>query len=1074
MPGRAPPQRHRLGAPGAERWVEVTAAPRGPGAAPGHVVALRDVTAAARATHEVEQLSQIARRTGDLVVITDTDHRIDWVNPAFEARTGWRLEDVRGHLPESILQSPEADAAEVARIRGALLEGASASGLLLCRTRTDDAFWAEIDAYPLRDSDGRTTGHVTLATDVTARRAQEAKLERLAQEATRARERLEMAVEALPDAFAFFDAEDRLVLCNERYRTFHPRSGYMISPGVQFADFARAVAHSGDVADAVGREEAWLAERLASHREGRPGGEHRMADGSWLRVIERVTADGGRVGMRVDITELKEAERRLADIIHGAQVGTWEWHLASGENRINARWAEIVGYCPDEIDRSGIDLWRALVHPDDLARAEARLARVFAREIDQFEYELRMRHRDGHWVWVLSRGRVARWSPDGKPEVMAGVHMDITALKRAEERLEAILHAAEAGTWETDPARGGMRINDRWAEMLGYTVDELAPLPEHGFRTLMHPDDRARLEAEFGMDLEGRPDRFSVEVRVRHKAGAWVWLLARGRVLARDANGRPVRTAGIHLDITERKRLEQQLVAERDYMSRLMETNVSGITALDGDGRIIYANREAEAILGLSAAAVDRRSYADPRWQITAPDGGPLADAELPFTRAMTEGRVVRDVRFAIAWPDGTRRQLSVNAAPLLAEGLQARVVCAITDITEQVATEAALRSAAERAEAASEAKSRFLANMSHEIRTPLNGVLGMAQVLEEELSEPRHRRMLEVIRESGEMLLGVLNDVLDMSKIEAGKVTLEQVAFVPADLARRIEAMHALRAAEKHLSLEVVAAPGAERARLGDPGRVEQMLHNLVGNAVKFTEAGGVRVTLEGGCGPLRVVVHDTGIGMTDDQLARIFEDFEQADGTVTRRFGGTGLGMSIVRRLVALMGGQITVDSIPGAGTQVRVALPLPLAEGGPRDAVPVPAQPLEGLRALAADDNATNRLILQAMLSALGGAVTMVPDGQAAVEAWAPGRFDLILLDISMPGLDGLGALAAIRLREAEAGVPPAPAVAITANAMAHQVAQYMGAGFAAHVGKPFRREDLARTLLRVLDRAPPAQR
>ena len=1097
--GRSGPHYYTAHTPRGPRRYSLTVAPRPPhraGDRPGYVFIARDVSEEWRLQREAERLSLIAQRMTDLVMVIGLDDRIEWVNPAFEARTGWRLDEVRGRTPGEVLHAPGTDRAEIARIAAAMDAGEPVSAELLNRTRDGEEFWTEIDIQPLHDAEGRLTGFVSIETDVTERKAQAAALARLALQATEARARLEMAVEALPDAFAYFDADDRLVLCNARYRTYYPMAGRLMVPGARFVDLVRAAVESGEVPDALGDEESWIAERIARHECATSSEVRRVSGDRWLRVIERATPDGGRVGMRIDITELKRAEQRLADIIQGAEAGTWEWTVPTGENLINERWAEIVGYTLDELAPLTIDVWRGLLHPDDLAAAEARLARVFAREEEQFEYELRMRHKAGHWVWVMSRGRVARWAADGTPEVMAGVHMDITALKRAEERLEQIIDAADAGTWEADFATGEKRINDRWAGMLGYTRAELAPRPHFGFRELIHPEDLARLEVQHDEALARGVDSFANEIRMRHREGHWVWILSSGRVLGRDAEGRPTRTAGIHLDITPRKLLETQLMAERDYLARLMETSASGITALDGAGRIIFANREAERILGLAASRMDGMLYDAPDWQISDLDGRPFPPGALPYPRVLAEGVTVRNVRFAITRPDGARRMLSVNAAPLRAEGLEVRVVCSINDITEQVAAEAELRGAALRAEAANRAKSQFLANMSHEIRTPLNGVLGMAQLLEDELEAPQHRRMLGTIRESGELLLGILNDILDMSKIEAGKMEIETVAFVPAELAARIEALHRHSAAERELALCFEMDAGARRPRLGDPGRLAQVLHNLVGNAVKFTEAGSVTVRIEGAGEGLRLVVRDTGIGMTDEQLARIFEDFEQADGTVTRRFGGTGLGMSIVRRLVALMGGQVSVLSAPGQGTEVEVRLPLSEAApaphgraaevacaaggdvgsgGGPgvvdapgsaaapagegRGALrPVRAGPA-GLRALAADDNATNRLILRAMLVSLGIEVTLVADGRAAVEAWAPGRFDLLLLDISMPDLDGIGALAEIRAREAAAGTAPAPALAITANAMAHQVAEYLDAGFAAHVGKPFRREDLA---------------
>jgi CheY-like chemotaxis protein/anti-sigma regulatory factor (Ser/Thr protein kinase) len=311
-----------------------------------------------------------------------------------------------------------------------------------------------------------------------------------------------------------------------------------------------------------------------------------------------------------------------------------------------------------------------------------------------------------------------------------------------------------------------------------------------------------------------------------------------------------------------------------------------------------------------------------------------------------------------------------------------------------------------------------------------------------------------------------VLNDVLDMSKIEAEKLSLEATHFLPGELVNKVEALHRLKATEKGLAFACHVSPASERPRLGDPGRLAQVLHNLVGNAVKFTETGGITVTLAEGSGDaLELTVRDTGIGMTEEQLSRVFEDFEQADGTVTRRFGGTGLGMSIVRRLVELMSGEIMLESEVGRGTTVRVSLPLPLAETAAETANPPESRAITGVRVLAADDNATNRTILSTMLERLGMDVVSVADGLAAVDIWEPGRFDLYLLDISMPGLDGISTLASLRAREAQAGLPPTPALAITANVMSHQVAAYLEAGFLGHLGKPFRQEDLVAALSRI---------
>jgi CheY-like chemotaxis protein len=372
-----------------------------------------------------------------------------------------------------------------------------------------------------------------------------------------------------------------------------------------------------------------------------------------------------------------------------------------------------------------------------------------------------------------------------------------------------------------------------------------------------------------------------------------------------------------------------------------------------------------------------------------------------------------------------------------------------------------------------------FLANMSHEIRTPLNGVLGMAEVLEGTLTEERQRRMISTIRTSGETLLSILNDILDMSKIEAGKMEIEEVPFVINDLVQPVQALNAIRAEEKGLEFRVHTSSGCATPLLGDPHRISQILNNLLHNAIKFTESGSVTLTLRSQPGePLEMVVTDTGIGMTATQLARIQDSFEQADGSITRRFGGTGLGMSIVRQLVTLMSGEIEVESHQGQGTSIRVTLPLPMATLLPLSHADAPSRSehqrvrLEHLRALVADDSPTNRLVISEMLTQSGLHITMVENGQEAVDVWAKNAasgtiFDIILMDISMPVKDGLTALSEIRAQEDALSLAPVPVIAVTANAMPHQVADYLIAGFDTHLTKPFKQAELLHAIATLTD-------
>jgi signal transduction histidine kinase/CheY-like chemotaxis protein len=358
----------------------------------------------------------------------------------------------------------------------------------------------------------------------------------------------------------------------------------------------------------------------------------------------------------------------------------------------------------------------------------------------------------------------------------------------------------------------------------------------------------------------------------------------------------------------------------------------------------------------------------------------------------------------------------------------------------------------------ANQAKSQFIANISHEIRTPLNGVLGMTQVLAISDLTDAQRGHLNVIRSSGEVLLGLLNDVLDLSKIEAGKLELEAAEFSIEAICRNVEATFSAVADAKDVRLMARCLVPAGTLYIGDPTRVRQIVTNLVSNAVKFTETGAVTVVASGGPGGLTIEVTDTGIGIPADKIDKLFAKFEQADTSTTRRFGGTGLGLSICHDLVELMGGAVTVSSTPGAGSTFIVALPLATcagAEAEPSMSVgPAARAEQDGpdIRILAAEDNPTNQLVLKTLLAELGLDAEIVDNGAKAVEAWKVKDFDVVLMDMQMPVMDGLTASTEIRSIAASTGRARTPIIAFTANVMAHQVKSYTDAGIDAVVAKP----------------------
>ncbi|WP_425996430.1 PAS domain-containing protein [Caulobacter sp. DWR1-3-2b1] len=525
------------------------------------------------------------------------------------------------------------------------------------------------------------------------------------------------------------------------------------------------------------------------------------------------------------------------------------------------------------------------------------------------------------------------------------------------------------------------------------------------------------------------------------------------------------------INITDLRRREAQALAAQGFLDTVVENTPAMLFVKDGDtGKFMLVNRAAEGLLGVSRADLLGKNDHDffPKEQ---------ADAFAADDRRVIEsGQLITIDEEPLDTPHNGRRWLQTRKIAISGEDGRSHLLVICEDITERKAGAAALAQALEKAEAASVAKSEFLANMSHEIRTPLNGVIGMAEVLSRTALDDAQRDMMEVILNSGRTLNLLLSDILDLSKIESGALELSDE---PLDLREAVTAAVAVFKAvaqEKGLGFQLTFADDFRDRVMGDALRIRQIIANLTSNAVKFTSAGAVNIlarteTLADGRIALSVTVQDSGDGFDAATGDRLFKRFQQADGSVTRKVGGTGLGLPIARRLARLMDGDIAWTAKPGVGAAFTFEALLSARQAHDQQAHAEAAMEWTAerrLRVLLAEDHPTNQKVIGLMLADAAD-VTIAVDGQAAIEAFDRDDYDVVLMDTQMPVLDGLAAIAAIRARERRLNARRTPIISLTANAMPHQVQACLDAGADLHLAKPVSIQGLFASLTAALEGA-----
>ncbi|HUO08129.1 MAG TPA: PAS domain S-box protein [Phycisphaerae bacterium] len=1020
-------------------------------------------------------LALVAGRTDNGVVITDARGRIQWVNAGFTRICGYTLEEVIGERPGTKLQGAETDPQTVAFMRAQLQKGEGFRTEILNYHKNGGKLWLSIKVQPIRDAEGRIIHYMGIETDITERHGLETRL------ISSSRKHCEI-LNRVKEVVFQTDTSGNWIFLNKAWEEI---TGYGVEEtlGTSFFDHV----HPEDCG-ASGANIAQLLGRLESECRSEVRLLTKQAGYRWVEVYARaITRESNEVvgifGTLIDVTARKCTELRLSETSALQQAildGTTAMVISSTPDGIirtfNHAAERLLGYKASELIGS---MTPAVLH--DAKEIEARAAELscaIGRRIDP-GFDVFVAHlREGlperkDWSYVRKDGTrfpvqlsvTPLHGAQGAVEGYVGVATDQTenhrilqALRNSEERYRGIIQSAMDAVVTMNGAGLITGWNRQAERTFGWSDTEVLGRPLHD---IIAPK---RLGAQFRAGM--RRFRETGEGPLLHKRFDTVAIRRDGTEFPVELAVTPIQTedgfefSAFIRDISEARSAKETLYEQQQLLMNVVSTIPLAVFWKDRHSRYVGCNHAFANAVGLNdpAEIVGKSDY-DLPW--TRPE----ADAYISCDQQVMNSGVPQINRAeTLLTTNGDIRHIEKSKVPLRdASGEVIGVLGIYGDVTDRRKNEIELTQAKEEAETANRSKSSFLAMITHEIRTPLNGIIGTLGLINGEALPTKEASYLRLARASASTLLGLVNDVLDFSKIEAGRLELETIVFSLPDVIDQVIQASAGTATEKGILLSYEMAQDLQPIRKGDPTRLSQVLNNLVSNAVKFTSSGSVTIRIsqapasEADDAHVLFAVRDTGIGIPDDRIGRLFQSFSQVDSSTTRKYGGTGLGLAISQQLVRKMGGDIGLNSATGKGSTFYFTVRLPKMSGLPTATPagrsdPLPREQRERAHLLLAEDNHVNRIVILDTLAQAGYSCDVAVDGRQAVQAAAQKAYDLILMDCQMPELDGFDATRAIRLHEKTTGARHTPIVALTANATKGDRDTCLASGMNAYLSKP----------------------